>query len=139
DLFLVCALICESDRRNMIIPDALVALLFLIAVTAPFTPGRFNQALGAAFLGALFLMVRETYYLWKQKHGLGLGDVKLAAAMGARRGPSSALLAIGVAAGVTAAFIIISKRQARELEVAPPFGVGLSASLALPVLLQSHA
>jgi leader peptidase (prepilin peptidase) / N-methyltransferase len=137
-LIVVCVLICEVDRRTFIIPNVLVGLLVLIALTAPFVPPRVYQVLGALLAGAIFVIIREGYFLLKREHGLGLGDVKLAAAMGALLGPTNAFVAIGVAAAVTAGILLASSQRENSQKIAP-FGVGLAAALALTVVVETWA
>ncbi|MFT3727221.1 MAG: A24 family peptidase [Terricaulis sp.] len=132
-----CVIICEIDRRHFIIPDVLVATLAIVAIAAPFT-SRGEQALGALIAGGLFFAVRTGFRQLRGAHGLGLGDLKLAAVMGALLGPSLALAAIAVAAGATAAALAL--RSARTVNSAPnaaPFGVGLSAALAIAVMFEA--
>jgi leader peptidase (prepilin peptidase)/N-methyltransferase len=141
----ICGLICEVDRRHFIIPDILVGALLAVAVLAPFT-SRGEQALGALITGGIFLAVRAGFQQLRGAHGLGLGDVKLAAAMGALLGPSPALLAIAVAAAATA-LVLAARRAAPALTPTPPntptaqnaapFGIGLSAALAIALIVEA--
>jgi leader peptidase (prepilin peptidase) / N-methyltransferase len=133
----ICALICEVDRRHFIIPDVLVLALLGLAVGAPLA-ARGEQALGALIAGGLFWAVRGAFKRLRGFDGLGLGDVKLAAAMGAILGPSLALGAIAVAAGATALILAARKFTAPTLGQNPaPFGIGLSAALAIAVMVEA--
>lgn len=128
----ICALISEVDRRHYIIPDILVVALLAIAVAAPFV-SRIDQLLGAILIGGLFLAVRTGFRQLRGAHGLGLGDVKLAAAMGALLGPTLGLTAVAIAAGATA--LLLAVRRAKSTTAAP-FGIGLSAALAIAFMFE---
>jgi len=88
-LLLLAAAIALVDYRRLLIPDALnLAVLALGLTRAALTPAIFDwthladaAARGLAFGGAL-LLVRQVYWLTRGRHGLGLGDVKLAGAGG---------------------------------------------------------
>lgn len=59
--------------------------------------GRFvDSALGAAVGGGLLLAVRAAYLHFRRVEGLGLGDVKMLAMIGAFTGPAGALLTVFV-------------------------------------------
>ena len=136
---LTCALIAETDRRHYLIPDLLVALLLALSVLAPYAPDWRTQLLGAAASGGLLLAVRQGFYLLRGAHGLGLGDVKLAAVIGAMLGPRDAFMAIAVAAIVTAVLfrsVSASAPQAAGARAAP-FGLGLAAAAAVSILIRA--
>jgi leader peptidase (prepilin peptidase)/N-methyltransferase len=74
------------DSRRYIIPDSLVAAVagtgFVFAVVSDGSAGLTDAALRALFYGGTFLLLRVAYLRLRQREGLGLGDVKLAAAVG---------------------------------------------------------
>jgi leader peptidase (prepilin peptidase)/N-methyltransferase len=82
------------DARTFVIPD----ILSLPAIPAGLVAARILEAadaaqsmvlehLSAAALGAgMFYAIRQLYYVWRKRDGLGLGDVKLAAVAGAWTG-----------------------------------------------------
>lgn len=134
----VCALIAETDRRHFLIPDPLVLALLGLSALAPFAPAWPVQIAGAAVGGGLLLAVRQGYQAVRGADGLGLGDVKFAAAIGALLGPQTALVVIAVAALATAALL------ARPAQILPPlhlrtapFGVGLAAAATVAALLRA--
>lgn len=133
----LCITICEVDRRHFIIPDVLVVCLLLTALVTPFV-SRLDQAFGATLVGGLFLVVRESFVRLRGFHGLGLGDVKLAAVIGALLGPTLGLVAIAAAAGATAiALYLTQRRESSDLsQRKAPLGVGLSAALALALVFE---
>lgn len=84
------------DLDHLLIPDAFVAPCALLAFAFSATQHRMLDALeGAAIAGGAFLLI----YLATRGRGMGLGDVKLAAALGL------ALQATAAVALVAASFI----------------------------------
>ena len=72
----------------------------------------------AAILGAggLILLIRWTYWLIRRREGIGLGDAKLMAMLGAWLGLSGALLsfAIGILLGAVFALLVLAMPAARR-------------------------
>jgi leader peptidase (prepilin peptidase)/N-methyltransferase len=66
--------------------------------------------LSSAFAAALILLIRWTYWLIRRREGIGLGDAKLMAMLGAWLGLSGALLsfAIGVTLGAVFALVLLA-------------------------------
>ncbi len=129
-LFLICGLIAEIDRRSYLIPDALVLAVAALALGMPSFDLTAAVA-GAVVTGSLFLLVRWLFASAGVNEALGLGDVKLAAAMGLFLGPAPALIAVAVAAGASAALLgaNIAFARAPSATQGAPFGVGLAAAL----------
>lgn len=129
-LAVTCGLIAEIDRRHYLIPDTLVAGLLCLALISPFTSPS-GALIGAALLGAMFLGVRETFARAGRTDALGLGDVKLAAAIGALLGPQQALLAVALAGLATLAVAAPAAMRGRASAANPwtPFGIGLATAL----------
>lgn len=130
----VCVLIVEIDRRRNVIPDPLVVAVACLALVAPFGDPLWVRGVGAATLGALFLGVRLLFAARKQPEALGLGDVKLATALGAFVGPQFGLVAVAVAGAATIASLCLSPRPNtgagfKFTSLGAPFGIGLTAAL----------
>ena len=98
--------------------------------------GRMGLSVGEAAIGAgvtsgLIWFLGWAYHKVRHREGLGLGDVKMIAMMGAFIGLSSTLLAMMLASLlgslIGGAFILIAKKKASEYEL--PFGsfLGISA------------
>jgi leader peptidase (prepilin peptidase)/N-methyltransferase len=86
----------------------------------------------SALYGAQFQIVRSAYRAWKGKHGLGLGDVKLAAAAGGWLAPSDFGLAV-LSAAVTAILLAFWLTRQRKRTLKPttyiPFGAPFAMSI----------
>lgn len=118
-----CALVVSSlllcitlvDFRTRRIPDGLVMALLAWAVVQGLwlgQPGWGLAALGLAAAGAIFLLLRIL-----GRGALGLGDVKLAAALGALLGFPAVLAGIlaGILiGGLAAAVLLLSGRAGRK-------------------------
>ena len=141
-----------TDIDHMIIPDKLViaGLLAaalseaiqvaagqpLLSVRIPGTEIGLPRVVAGGVVGwVVFVAIRGFSQLLFRREGMGLGDVKLAGAIGAMLGPKLALLgfALAVAAGAVLGIVLIVLRLRRRMEYLP-FGPFLAVS-ALAVLL----
>lgn len=120
------------DVRRLLVPDTLVLALACVALAAPRAPTLAAQALGALLLGGLLLLVRTAYSWRRQQEGLGLGDVKLAAAAGFLLGPAIALQTTAAAAVATIAWIGFRSAPASR---PAPFGAALAAGTVVAAAL----
>jgi leader peptidase (prepilin peptidase)/N-methyltransferase len=121
------------------LPDPLTGALALCALTLAATEARLIPALWAAAIGSgAFWAIRAGYAAWRGREGLGMGDVKLMAGLGALVGPWDlpllVLLASGVALG-TAMARIAATRQPLRADHPLPFGAALSAAGAVMWLM----
>ena len=132
--------IAVVDAQRFIVPDilSLPAILVGLVVTWLLDDGYAGHSLllehlGAAALGgAVLYAVKELYFRWREREGLGLGDVKLAAVAGAWTGLAglghvlllASLLAIGYV-------LILNARNLRSLSAttAIAFGVFLAPAI----------
>jgi len=87
--FLMLA-IAVADAQTFLIPNRLTLSAFLLALAASSAKGVDEIAGDVALtvvrgilLALAFLALREVYYRLRQRDGIGLGDVKLAAVAGA--------------------------------------------------------
>ncbi len=128
-VFVLLAAIGEIDARRQIIPDLLSGPLFVLALIATRTGSLADAAMGAALLGGLLLAVRMFFTRFRGEEALGLGDVKLAAALGALLGLSVALWAL-IGAAIATMLYMIFRGERRA-----PFGVGLSAAALFALML----
>lgn len=132
--------IAAIDARRFMIPDALslpaipLGLLASGALLDPLQDQLVNldHLIGAGLGGAGFWLVRETYWRLRQREGLGLGDVKLAAAAGAWVGwehlPDAVLLAAAAALSVAVALALFARRGLSGRERIP-FGAFLAPAM----------
>jgi prepilin signal peptidase PulO-like enzyme (type II secretory pathway) len=141
-----------TDLDHMIIPDKLViagvlaAILSeglqvaggqpLLSVPIPGTSFGLPRVVAGGAVGLIvFVFIRGFSQLLFRREGMGLGDVKLAGAIGAMLGPQLALLgfALAIAAGAALGIVLLALRLRRRMEYLP-FGPFLAVS-ALAVLL----
>ena len=64
--------------------------------------------IGVLLPAAIILLIRWTYWLVRRREGIGLGDAKLMAMLGAWLGLSGALLSFAVGVGIGALFAVIA-------------------------------
>lgn len=113
-LALIMALITLIDARHFLIPDLLslpAIPLGAIANIAVFhgddwAAGLTESVLGAVLAGGSFYLLRALWFRLRKMEGLGLGDVKLAAAAGAWLGPG--LLAPACLASALAGLVAVT-------------------------------
>lgn len=120
-----------TDWRAYLLPDGLVASLFLMGIgwVAIVNPDDWmNHATGAVAGGASFSLCRWMYRMIRKQEGLGLGDVKLVAALGlwlTWRGLSSVVLLAALGAFATLLLRLNRQRPPSAKEYLP-FGTYLS-------------
>lgn len=119
------------DLDHKIIPDSISMPGFALVLGTSWLPGRGGviSALLGALLGAgMFWAVREAYYRTAGREGLGFGDVKLMAMLGALLGPFGVCISVFAASavGLVAALgLVLMGRANRRTEI--PFGPYLAA------------
>jgi leader peptidase (prepilin peptidase)/N-methyltransferase len=126
-----------TDIETYTLPDALTIPGLILGLTLAFagapTGHRLtalaHSALAALLFAAFFLLVRGLYWLARRKEGMGLGDVKLIAMMGAFlliSHTAIALFAAVLAASFLSLVLVILKR-ASAAQTRIPFGAFLAA------------
>jgi leader peptidase (prepilin peptidase)/N-methyltransferase len=144
--FLLLGLLC-TDAETMLLPDALTVPGILVGLTlraAAASPHTREHALltgvAGAALGALTLLaIYGIYYLLRRRAGLGWGDIKLVAMLGAFLGPMGVALsfALGTLLAAAAALLLLVRLRSRDSNVsqqmpwmtrALPFGSFLCAA-----------
>ncbi len=118
------------------LPDALTAALVALCLGAALANGVFLHALGGALIGAgAFLALRIAYHALRGREGLGLGDVKLMAGLGALTGPHDLPLLVLIAAvGALGAAVFAGRGLRRDLAL--PFGTALTVAGGVMWLLE---
>jgi leader peptidase (prepilin peptidase)/N-methyltransferase len=81
-------------RRSFVEPGPLIAIC--------------NWTVGVIAAGGLILLIRWIYRLIRRREGIGLGDAKLMAMLGAWLGLSGALLSFGIGVVIGATFAVIA-------------------------------
>ncbi|MGH6840678.1 MAG: prepilin peptidase, partial [Methylocella sp.] len=125
--------VAVADARAFIIPDKMTLAAFLLALTKAASEGlgSLPENISVAGLRGLalafaFFALREIYFRLRHRHGIGLGDVKLAAVAGAWLDWTLIPVAIEIAA-LTALIVYLASRLVlrRRLSAAAklPFGL----------------
>lgn len=127
-------LLIAFDLRYRVLPDGLtlpLAALGLLAAALsvfPAGPDVVGSAIGCFGTGFLLWVVQQVFRHWRGYDGLGGGDVKLAAAMGAWLGPTGCAFAIAVAAfGALAVELVFGLLRSGRIDAKRrvPFGAYL--------------
>ncbi len=115
-LGLLMLAIAVADARAFIIPDKLTIAAFLLALGNAANEGLASMpeniavaALRGLVLAVAFFALREIYLRLRHRHGIGLGDVKLAAAAGAWL--DWALIPVAIEIAALTALIVYIARQ----------------------------
>jgi leader peptidase (prepilin peptidase)/N-methyltransferase len=131
-----CALIVlfVTDLQHKILPNAItlpgIVAGFVCSVFFP--PGWRDSLIGVAVGGGLLYAIAEGYYRIRGQEGLGMGDVKLLAMIGAFLGWKLVLLTLVFASfsgSVIGVAMIASKRG--DMKYALPFGTFLAIGAVL--------
>jgi leader peptidase (prepilin peptidase)/N-methyltransferase len=149
-LALVMIAIARIDARDLIIPNTLVVATLALglcnaALTAPagIVDGLWSAIVRGAAFALLFFALQIGYRWLRRREGLGLGDVKLAAAGGTWLdwGTIPAVIEIATATALTVylARYLLGQRDELRLTSRLPFGLFLAPAIWLGWLLQSLA
>lgn len=123
---LLCLFAC--DMLWMRLPNVLNALLLLLCLWGAWLSDALQPALLGGLIGAAsFWALRVVYQLLRRREGLGLGDVKMMAGLGALTGPEMLPLLVLIAAGGALALLLLIGRTTRA-DTALPLGSALSAA-----------
>jgi len=138
-LIFACSLIVISaiDIKYRIIPNEItITFIFLGILFTPLLPiGWSDSILGILLGGGILYLIAYTYSLIAKKEGMGMGDVKLLAMIGAFLGTKGVLITLllssflGTLGGITA---IILTGKGRDYPI--PFGVFLSIGAVITLL-----
>jgi len=145
-LALVMCAVALYDARHFVIPNALVAAAFVLALAhaAALDPRAPLPPVGIALLravesGGLFLAIRLGYRRWRGRDGLGLGDVKLAAVAGAWLDWFALAVALEIAVVAALATYLVRHRLGRRplrATDALPLGLYLAPAIWVAWFLQ---
>lgn len=142
-LGLLAVLIARIDLEHFIIPDLAVLAMLIVGLALAYseagTGGVADAALRAGAGGALLYLLRS-FYRWRTGiEGLGLGDVKLAAAAGPWLMWSTFAFAFSVAAFaalLTVGMHSLLARSRPQWRQEVPFGAFLAPAVWLAFLLE---
>jgi leader peptidase (prepilin peptidase)/N-methyltransferase len=118
-----------SDLREQILPDFLTLPLLAAGLgsAAAFAPEEVAPRLIGALVGfGLVLAIREIYWVIRDREGIGLGDAKLLAAIGAWVGWEGLPTAL-LFASLTAIAATLASRRPVSRDERVPFGLFLCA------------
>jgi leader peptidase (prepilin peptidase) / N-methyltransferase len=126
-----CALIVlfVTDLQHKILPNVItlpgIVVGFVCSVFLP--PGWMSSLIGLAVGGGFLLAIAEAYYRIRGQEGLGMGDVKLLAMIGAFLGWKLVLLTLVFASftGSLAGGVLIASGRG-DMKYALPFGTFLA-------------
>jgi leader peptidase (prepilin peptidase)/N-methyltransferase len=118
------------DFDHQIIPDVItlpgIPLAFLASLALP-SVKAWDSLLGILAGGGSLLAIGWLYHLITRKEGMGGGDIKLLAMIGALVGFKGVLFTIFVASAVgTIAGVLVMLRTQKDMKLAVPFGPFLS-------------
>lgn len=130
-LLFVCAMVVlfGIDLEHQILPNTItlpgVVAGLIFAIAGP--PGLRDALLGALLGGGVLYAIAGGYYLWRKEEGLGMGDVKMLAMIGAFLGWQAVLLTL-VLASISGAVIGVAVMavQRGTMKYALPFGTFLA-------------
>jgi leader peptidase (prepilin peptidase)/N-methyltransferase len=118
------------DIDHQIIPNMITYPGIIIGFAASFFAGFVTykeSLLGIVFGGGILIVVASGYYFLTKKEGMGLGDVKLLAMIGAFLGWKAVIFTIFVGSAVgTVLGIAVALKTQKGRKAAVPFGPFLS-------------
>ena len=122
------------DLEHHLLPDVItlpgivVGFIFSLIVG----PGAIESLLGIVIGGGILYVIAEVYYRVRREEGLGMGDVKMLAMIGAFVGWRLTLVTLMMAsfAGSLIGILMIAMRRG-SLKYALPFGTFLAMGAAL--------
>lgn len=139
-LLLVCILIAlfGIDLEHQILPNSItlpgIAAGVLLSTIAP--PGVRDALIGIVLGGGALYAIAWAYYLWRREEGLGMGDVKMLAMIGAFLGWKMVLVTL-VLSSFSGALIGVGliAFQRGNMKLALPFGTFLAAGAVAAMLV----
>jgi len=132
-----CALIVlfAIDLEHHLLPNVITLTGIVIGFLLSFTtdqPGWRSSLIGIVAGGGVLFLIAEIYYRVRHEEGLGMGDVKMLAMMGAFLGWPLAILSLmiaSVAGTIIGIGLIITRRG--TMKYALPFGTFLAIGAAV--------
>jgi leader peptidase (prepilin peptidase)/N-methyltransferase len=125
------------DLEHQLLPNVITlpALCAGLAVSVVVPPGIVGALIGALVGGGILFLIAEVYFRLRHEEGMGMGDVKMLAMIGAFLGWKLTVLTLIVASiGGSVAGIVLLITRRGNLKAAIPFGVFLSPAAFLASL-----
>ena len=130
-LILVCILIAlfGIDLEHQILPNVItlpgIAIGVLLSLIAP--PGWKDALIGVLLGGGVLYAIAGAYYLWRREEGMGMGDVKMLAMIGAFLGWKAVLVTLVLSSFAGAIIgLALMAAQRGTMKFALPFGTFLA-------------
>jgi leader peptidase (prepilin peptidase) / N-methyltransferase len=139
-LLLVCILIAlfGIDLEHQILPNSITLPGIVAGVLLSFiAPPGWRDALLGVLLGAgILYAIAGAYYLWRREEGLGMGDVKMLAMIGAFLGWKAVLVTMVLSSfsGAAIGLSLIAAQRA-GMKLALPFGTFLAIGALVAMLV----
>lgn len=135
-LFIYLLIICSFiDFDHMILPDIFTLSGIVVGlIFSFFSPERnfLDSLLGILLGGGLLWMVAYLYFLWRKQEGMGGGDIKLLAWIGAVLGASCLPFVIMSASLLGSVVgIVVGMKNSKGMQVEIPFGPYLALGAVL--------
>ena len=136
-LFILIALF-GIDLEHQILPNSItlpgMVAGLLLSTIAP--PGLRDAVIGTVLGGGVLYAIAWGYYLWRREEGLGMGDVKMLAMIGAFLGWKMVLVTL-VLSSFSGAIIGVGliALQRGNMKLALPFGTFLAAGAVAAMLV----
>jgi len=122
------------DIDHRILPDSMTLTGIPLGVIASvwLPPGPRDSLIGIALGGGILWLIAEGYFRWRKVEGMGFGDVKMLAMIGAVLGWRAVIVTLVLAScsGALVGVAMLSRAQkgpADGMKYALPFGTFLSA------------
>lgn len=138
-----CALIVlfAIDLEHQLLPNVITlpGIVIGFAFSLLTGPGWLSSLIGIAVGGGVLFAIAEAYYRVRKEEGLGMGDVKMLAMVGAFLGWPATLMTLmmGSIAGSVVGVLLIALRRG-DMKYALPFGTFLAMGAALSATVGPH-
>src|SRR5688572_6436374 len=125
------------DLEHQILPNSItlpgIVAGLLLSVIAP--PGLRDALIGAVLGAGILYAIAWAYYLWRREEGLGMGDVKMLAMIGAFLGWKAVLVTLVLSsfAGALIGVALIAAQRG-GMKLALPFGTFLALGALVAML-----
>lgn len=118
------------DLEHQLLPNVITlpALALGLAASVVLPPGVLDALIGAVVGGGVLYLIAEVYFRLRHEEGMGMGDVKMLAMIGAFLGWKLTILTLILASlGGSFAGVLLLISQRGNLKAAIPFGTFLAA------------